>query len=116
MTREENCARKRRHESRVTETIAHEAALFIADMANTRSMITVTRAAPSAHGDRITVFISVFPEAEIESALTFLSRQREAFSDYLKKKTRIAPLPRVEFVRDIGEENRRRIEELSQGI
>lgn len=116
MTSEENRARKKRHGIRITEAIAHEAALFIADMANTRSMITVTRADLSAHGDRIMVFVSVFPETELESALAFLSRQREAFSDHLKKKTRITPLPRVEFVRDIGEENRRRIEELSRDL
>jgi ribosome-binding factor A len=63
--------------------------------------------------DRVTVFISCFPDEKIHAALAFLERQRQEFSDHLKKSTRIRPLPRVEFMQDDGEKNRQRIDEIS---
>lgn len=108
-------ADRKKHLDRTVEQIAHEAANFIKETAGTESLITVTRALPSLRGDRITVFVSVFPEEREHSALSFLSRQREAFSNHLKAETRIKPLPRVDFEIDLGEKNRRRLEELSGG-
>ena len=88
------------HNDRVVETIAHEAAKFIVREAGTESFITVIRAMSVSHGERVTVFVSVFPEEKAQSALAFLERQRSAFSEYLKKKTRLSPLPRVDFLLD----------------
>jgi hypothetical protein len=68
-----------RHDDRTAVLIAHEAAQFIAQEAGTDSLITVTRALPSANGDRYTVFVSVFPDEKAPSALAFLARKREAF-------------------------------------
>lgn len=99
---------------RITETVAHEAARFIEAAASDQSLITVTRALPAGKGDRITVFVSVFPESEEGAAIAFLARQREAFSDHLKAHARIAPLPRVDFELDAGEKHRRRLEELGR--
>jgi ribosome-binding factor A len=93
----------RKQDGRATELIAHEAAQFIAREAGTESLITVTRAQSVAHGDRILVFVSVFPVEKARSALAFLERQREAFSDYLKKRARMR-LPRIEFLLENGEQ------------
>ncbi len=93
----------KRHGDRVIELIAHEAANFIGREASTESFITVIRAVPLSHGERVAVFVSIFPEEKIRPALAFLERQREAFSDYLKKKTRLSPLPRIDFLLDNGE-------------
>lgn len=101
--------------SRVSEAVAHEAARFIKEVAGTESLITVTRALPSSRGDRITVFVSVFPEERETSAMHFLTRQREAFSDHLKGATRLGPLPRIDFEIDAGEKSRRRLDELGGG-
>lgn len=101
------------HEERTLQLIAHEAAKFIAGEAGTESLITVTRALPNGHGERVSVFISVLPEEKERAALSFLDRKREAFSDHLKAHTRIRPLPRIEFLPDNGEKNRQRIDELS---
>ena len=92
----------RKQDSRATELIAHEAAQFIAREAGTESLITVTRAQSVAHGDRILVFVSVFPIEKARSALAFLERQREAFSDHLKKHARMR-LPRIDFLLENGE-------------
>ncbi|HUY62768.1 MAG TPA: ribosome-binding factor A [Candidatus Paceibacterota bacterium] len=101
------------HAERAATLIAHEAAGFILREAGAGSLITVTRAEPSAHGERVTVFVTVFPDAKERAALSFLERQREAFSDHLKAHTRLSPLPRVDFALDRGEKNRRRLDALS---
>ena len=82
---------------RAVERIAREAALFIAREAGTDSLITVTRAESAAGGEQVKVFVSVFPVERERSALAFLSRQREAFSDYLKEHAHLR-LPRVDFL------------------
>ncbi len=80
--------------------IAHEAAQFIRREAGNDSLITVIRAEPVSRGERVLIFVSIFPEEKARAALAFLERQREAFSDHLKTHTRLRPLPRVEFVLD----------------
>lgn len=91
-------------QKRASEIIAHEAAQFISREAGTNSLITVIRAESVSHGDRVLVFVSVFPEDKAQSALAFLDRQREAFSDHLKAHARIRPLPRVDFLLDNREQ------------
>lgn len=90
-------ARGRHRTDRLTELVAHEAANFIVREAGTDSLITVTRAKSSVHGEHVTVFVSIFPIEKAKSALAFLERQREAFSDHLKAHTHLR-LPRVEFL------------------
>jgi hypothetical protein len=92
----------KRQAQRAAEIIAHEAALFIAREAGTESLITVIRAQSESHGERIMVFVSVFPIDKTRAALAFLERQRETFSDYLKKHARLR-LPRIDFMLDNGE-------------
>jgi ribosome-binding factor A len=85
---------------RVTEIIAREAAQFITREAGSGSLITVIRAQSIARGDRVLVFITVFPEDKTQAALNFLERHRQDFSDHLKQHTRLRPLPRIEFMLD----------------
>lgn len=99
MSQEKNNSSGYRTE-RLLEVMAHEAAQFIREEAGPTSMITVTRAEGGAHGERVTIFVSVFPEEQARSALAFLDRQREAFSEHLKKHARVGPLPRIEFLLD----------------
>ena len=89
---------------RAAEIVAHEAAQFIAREAGTGSLITVIRAQPIAHGERMNVFVSVFPVEKAPAALAFLARKREAFSDHLKSHAKIR-LPRIEFMLDNGEQS-----------
>ncbi|MFZ2500855.1 MAG: hypothetical protein WAW90_02600 [Minisyncoccia bacterium] len=84
---------------RASDIIAQEAAQFIAREAGSGSLITVIRAQPATHGDRVVVFVSIFPEEKIPAALAFLERHREAFSDHLKAHVRLR-LPRVDFQLD----------------
>jgi len=93
----------RKQNERAVGIVAREAALFIAREAGSESLITVIRAQSVAHGDRIMVFVSVFPVEKARAALAFLERQREAFSDYLKQHARLR-LPRIDFMLDNGEQ------------
>ncbi len=92
----------RKSSERATEIVAREAAQFIAREAGTESLITVIRAESVAHGDRMRVFVSVFPVLKARAALNFLERQREAFSKYLKAHARLR-LPRIDFLLDNGD-------------
>lgn len=87
----------RRQNDRATEIVAREAARFIAREASSDSLITVIRAETRAHGERILVFVSVFPIEKARVAMSFLERQRETFSDYLKEHSHLR-LPRVDFL------------------
>jgi hypothetical protein len=89
----------RQQGARATEIVAREAALFIAREAGSESIITVIRAESATHGERMAIFVSVFPEEKAHAALAFLARQREAFSDHLKRHARLK-LPRVDFLLD----------------
>ena len=94
----------RKQTNRAAEIVAREAAQFIAREAGTESLITVIRAQSVAHGERIMVFVSVFPVEKTRAALAFLEHHREAFSDYLKSHARLR-LPRVDFLPDNGEQS-----------
>ncbi len=102
-----------RRTDRAALIIAHEAAAFIKEIASSESLITVTRALSTSRGERMTVFMSVFPEEREGAALALLARKREAFSEYLKAHARLRPLPRIDFEIDHGEKNRLRLDELS---
>ena len=64
---------------RATEIIAREAAQFITREAGSGSLITVIRAQSASHGDRVLVFISVFPKRR--------RRRRSPFSNGIAKRS-----------------------------
>jgi ribosome-binding factor A len=90
--------------NRVTETIAHEAAKFIALEAGSESLITVIRAERESRAQRVMVFVSVYPESKGQAAINFLERHRQDFSNYLKSHVRLGPLPRIDFMLDNREQ------------
>jgi ribosome-binding factor A len=92
------------HQSeRAAEIIAHEAARFISREASSDPLITVIRAESGKQGDKVNIFVSVFPIEKARTALLYLERQREAFSEHLKKNAHLR-LPRIEFLLDNGEQ------------
>jgi ribosome-binding factor A len=103
-----------RHDDKIAELISHEAATFILREATSQSLITVTRTLLSKTGDRATVLVTVFPQEAARPALSFLSRVAGDFREYLSKRARIYPLPRVEFAIDEGELNRQHLDEISK--
>lgn len=92
------------------------AAKFIAREANRNTLITPLRADMSRDHKNATIYVSVFPETEVERALTYLDRNRDVFRDFLKKEGRFARLPFVKFAFDYGEQNRQHLDDLSREI
>jgi ribosome-binding factor A len=104
-----------RRQNKVAEEVAHQAGQFLA--ANIRaggSLVTVTRADISSDLRNVTIFVSVLPKSREQDSLRELKRLRTDFHEYLKEKTVLRDVPTVDFELDIGEENRRRIDELTR--
>ena len=93
-----------RRGDRIIAILEREAAQFIAREAGNESLITVIRAQSVAHGERMMVFVSVFPVEKARLAIAFLEHRREAFSNYLKTRVPFS-LPRIDFMLDNGEGN-----------
>ncbi|MDO8623867.1 MAG: ribosome-binding factor A [bacterium] len=105
---------KRDH--RITELITHEAAQFIVREASGQSLITVTRTVLSKNADHAMIFVSIFPPQESKPALSFLSRIAGDFRAHLATRSRLHPLPKIEFVLDEGELYRQHLDEISKKL
>mgnify|MGYP000173811747 FL=1 len=98
---------------RQAESLRTAAAEFLAREANRNSLITVTRAQMSEDGKRAVVYITVFPESAEQAALAFANRNRGELGQFLSERTRGMRIPHFEFEIDLGDKNRRRLDELS---
>ena len=95
------------------EVVREVAAEFLNRESNRDTLITVTRTDMSQGGKHCNIFISVLPDSRENQALAFANRNRSEFSDFYKKKVKGMP-PQVEFMLDLGEKNRQRLDELSE--
>ena len=98
----------------VSQELAHMAGEFLARESSVKALITVTHAEISPTLKEVTVFISVLPQTMEEQALKFTKRARSDFRAYIKKQSRLHPIPIVDFPIDLGEKNRQRIDELTR--
>ena len=103
-------------DNKVAAQLTELAASYIAREAGRETLITPTRTELSRDGKNATIFVSVFPEVEKDHALSFLKRHKDLFRDFLKKASRLGRLPYITFEFDYGEQNRQRLDELSQEI
>lgn len=94
------------------ELIKNLAAQFLQEESNYTSLITVTSVDISQDLKRSTIFVSIYPESNEESAFNFLKRKRSDFKKYVKLKARMKIIPFFDFEIDKGEKNRQRIDEL----
>jgi ribosome-binding factor A len=102
------------HHAQLQEQLAEVAATYVNTWSNRQSLITITRAVLNDTEDRITFYVSVFPEDAEGPAIGFLMRKRGECRTYIKEHTALGRLPHVEFVLDEGEKKRRRVDELLQ--
>lgn len=101
---------------KISNNIKELLGAFIEENSNRKSMITITNIYLTSDFKRVTLFVTVFPEQSENAALDFLKRQRSDARDYLKKHSRLARLPFIDFEIDKGEKARQRIDELSKEI
>ena len=100
-------------QEKIQEALREAAAEFLSREANRQSLVTVTRAVVDDGAKRGTIYLTVFPDTAEAAALAFANRHRTEFAEFFKKKVRGAFPPHVEFVIDLGEKNRQRLDELS---
>ena len=104
-----------RRQNRVAEEIAHKAGDFLALNARAGgALITVTRAEIATDLKNVSIMVSIIPKSREAEVLKELKRLRTDFHDYLKEKTVLRNVPTVDFILDIGEENRQRIDALTR--
>ncbi len=101
-------------DEKLNEALREAAAAFMAREAGRQSLITVTRAQVEGGGKTGVIYLSVLPESEEEKAVAFANRHRSEFARFFEKTVRGARVPHVEFMVDLGDKNRRRIDELSK--
>jgi ribosome-binding factor A len=100
------------HHEQLTLLMQEVAATFVSTISNRQSLITVTRTELTEKQDRVTFFVSVFPESAEEIAIGFLMRKRGECREQLKSALVLGRVPHVEFAIDDGEKRRRKIDAL----
>jgi ribosome-binding factor A len=101
-----------RHE-KIAEALREVAAEFMAREANRNILLTVTRVMLSDDNKRATIYITAFPESGEPAAVEFANRNRPELKDFYKKRVKGGLPPDITFEIDMGEKNRRRLDELS---
>ncbi|KKU55156.1 MAG: Ribosome-binding factor A [Parcubacteria group bacterium GW2011_GWA1_47_11] len=99
-------------QERQAEALRTAAAQFLAREANRNNLITVTRVDMRSDGKHATIYITVLPESAEAAALKFANRNRGELGQFLLKRTKGMRVPALEFAIDLGDKNRRRIDEL----
>lgn len=101
-------------DEKLNEALREAAAEFLVREAGHQSLVTVTRAQVADGGKTGTIYLSVLPESEENKAVAFANRHRSEFAKFFASHVRGARMPHVEFMVDVGDKNRRRIEEISE--
>lgn len=91
-------------------------ATYIEQEATRQSLISVTDASISPDLKRGTIFISVFPEKEENTAVLFLKRKRPEIRAFIRKNFQSKTIPFIDIEIDRGEKNRQHIESLEKEI
>ncbi|HYD93381.1 MAG TPA: ribosome-binding factor A [Candidatus Paceibacterota bacterium] len=103
-------------DDKAASLLVHLAAEYIAREAGRQTLITPTRADVSPDRKNATVYVSVFPDADTEHAVEFLTRHADDFRSFIKKEARFSFLPRVRFEADLGEKHRQHLDDISRQI
>jgi len=103
-------------QDKVKKLIHKLSAEYINKEANKKPLITVTGVELSDNFEYTKIFVSVFPMKDTPSALLYLSRKVKDLRRHIALETRLKNLPKISFELDPGEENRKRIDEIIEGL
>lgn len=84
-------------DERLKSALCELSAEYLNRVATSQSLITVTGCDLSGDAREGTIFVSVFPPDQGQTALAFLKRKRGEVRDYLEKRLRAGRLPRIDF-------------------
>lgn len=99
-------------EAKFKEVIHRQAAEFVQQESNGQSMITITKVELDQDFQKAIIFVTVFPDHKQNAVLDFLKRQRSEFKHFIKSKTKLSKIPQFDFMIDLGEKSRQRVEEI----
>ena len=88
------------------------AAEFIAKENPTTSLITVTGSKLNDSMRHIDILVTILPESEEKKAIEILRKLKKDFSDFVEDHAKVGRMPSFDFELDVGEKNRRRIEDI----
>jgi ribosome-binding factor A len=98
---------------KLAEMLRELAAEYFSKESNRQSLITITAVEVMSRGGRATIRITVLPEDQEMLALEFMRRKLSDFREYVTSNSRIGRVPFFDVDIDVGEKNRRRIDEIS---
>lgn len=101
------------HQEKVESALQKVVGEFINNEAGPMSLITVTRVTFNEKSKQAMVFLSVLPEDQEEKALAFTKRKSSELREHVRETAKLSVLPIFEFVIDIGEKNRQRVEDIA---
>lgn len=105
-----------KRQDRLNELLRETAAAFVSGIANSQSLITVTRVDVSPDIRQATVFFTTLPNNQELIAEEFLNRHAAELRGYAKSKLNLKRIPFFKFELDRGERHRQHIEDISQSI
>lgn len=100
-------------QEKIEALLARKVGEFLSREAGNMSLMTVTRVAYNDKTKHATVFFTVFPESQEKTALAFVKRKSSDMREWIKEEVNMGSLPVFEFVIDIGEKNRQRVDDIS---
>jgi ribosome-binding factor A len=100
-------------QEKIESLLAQQVGLFLSQESGKMSLITVTRVEFNQRNKHALVYLSVLPENQEKTALEFAKRKSPELREWIEDKISIGSIPFFEFMIDIGEKNRQRVEEIS---
>lgn len=100
-------------QEKIESLLARLVGEFLSHEAGPVSLITVTHVTYNEKTNHASVFITVLPETQEETALAFAKRRSSDLRDYVKDHVKMRAIPIFVFFIDIGEKNRQMIENIS---
>ena len=97
---------------RITGIIRDLGARFLEEENNGSSLITVTNVELSPDEKHATISFTVFPDKLEKTALEFAKRKRSDFKSFVKSHSKLGKIPMFDFVIDMGEKHRQKIDDL----
>jgi len=104
---------KKYKDEKYASLISKFAAEYFELESSKNSLMTVTRVDILDRGKRAVVFFTALPREKEAEALEFARRRRQDFRRFVMAKKSFGFAPKIDFVIDLGEHNRQRIDELS---
>jgi ribosome-binding factor A len=95
---------------KLPEILKQLAAEFVEIESSGASLVTITGADISDNQRSVKILFTVLPEDKEKVVGEFLNRKRSDFLAFIEKKARIGRMPHIEFMLDVGEKNRQRID------